>query len=588
MSENRIKPEIKVSSWPSPQDYFEAVQSPLLSFSDPDLQHANPELDALGLPKPVSGGFASVYRLYADEKDKDWAVRFFLRNIPDQQERYERISTFILNDTLPYTVDFKYVATGVRASGDCFPLLKMDWVHGETLDQYIRNHAFSTEKMSALCSSFLTMHRELRAAGIAHGDLQHGNILITPSGELRLVDYDGMYVPSMSGWKSAELGHVNYQHPLRDANCFDERMDNFSSLLLLASLKAITAAPHLIEQHNGLAECLLIRSTDFQSPERSPVFYSLENECDAESRHLSRLLRMYLSRTPQDVPFLDELPSTIPGDLPPAVGPIELRAEDTTPEAVEPTPNEGPQTSHCIEPELTQQIPRKTCYNHRQHRVSPFPKQLGLLCLPHLWVFGVLPLLCSLTMSAVDATIIKCDRSGGYGYGTMIYSYTINGHDIETSVPKPGEAVIEKFENLKHIRVRDSWLLPGLAASIEGGPKQGLAFPIAVPILVILSAIFVSGLIWKEPVQHRRLARRGTPVSGRFKRKDMEKNQKGTKYHSVTFTYEWQGSYYSNSMKVSEQDYANIAPGNAVTVLLDPLSPEDSVVYPLSFFTAKD
>ena len=51
-------------NWPTPQDYREAVQAPGLAFADPDLRAARAETDRLGLPRPVTGGFASVYKQF--------------------------------------------------------------------------------------------------------------------------------------------------------------------------------------------------------------------------------------------------------------------------------------------------------------------------------------------------------------------------------------------------------------------------------------------------------------------------------------------------------------------------------------------
>ena len=61
---------------------------------------------------------------------------------------------------------------------------------------------------------------ELRKLQMAHGDLQHGNMVVTPARELKLIDYDGMYVLGMPVGRSHEKGHVNYQHPQRDASHF--------------------------------------------------------------------------------------------------------------------------------------------------------------------------------------------------------------------------------------------------------------------------------------------------------------------------------------------------------------------------------
>jgi len=55
--------------WPTPQDYNEAIQNPQLSFGDPELQGGKPELTPLGLPRPITGGFASVYRMHCGQRD---------------------------------------------------------------------------------------------------------------------------------------------------------------------------------------------------------------------------------------------------------------------------------------------------------------------------------------------------------------------------------------------------------------------------------------------------------------------------------------------------------------------------------------
>src|SRR5438093_695743 len=78
----------------------------------------------------------------------------------------------------------------------------------------------------------------LREAGMAHADLQHGNVLLIPGSKdnalaLRLVDYDGMYVPALADRPSGELGHPNYQHPLRvDQAGYNPGVDRFSHLVI--------------------------------------------------------------------------------------------------------------------------------------------------------------------------------------------------------------------------------------------------------------------------------------------------------------------------------------------------------------------
>ena len=78
---------------------------------------------------------------------------------------------------------------------------------------------------------------------MAHGDLQHGNILVQAGGQLKVVDYDGMFVPGMSrlGMEAAESGLPAYQHPSRARpDYFDARLDDFAALVLLLTLASMT------------------------------------------------------------------------------------------------------------------------------------------------------------------------------------------------------------------------------------------------------------------------------------------------------------------------------------------------------------
>src|SRR5262245_50978074 len=102
--------------WPQLTDYQEVVQHPDLCFSDPELRRGQPLLDPLGLPRPVTGGFASVYQFTCD--GRRYAVRCFNRHQPDIEERYARIGEALRAARLPYTVLFDFVPRGIKVRGD--------------------------------------------------------------------------------------------------------------------------------------------------------------------------------------------------------------------------------------------------------------------------------------------------------------------------------------------------------------------------------------------------------------------------------------------------------------------------------------
>jgi len=308
-------------AWPTPQDFREAVQSPRLAFSDPELQAGVPELDRLGLPRPWSGAFATVYRLRC--AGRSWAVRCFLHPLSDEQERYAAISSTLTSLKLPALVACRFVANGVRVGGRWYPILKMQWVEGESLNHFVERNLTQPAVLLDLAGRWMRMADQLRHASLAHGDLQHGNVLVA-GGDLRLVDYDGMYVPALAGRASRELGHRNFQHPRRSQRDFGPWLDHFSSWVIYVSLLALAADPGLWPRFKGGDECLLFRADDFRRPDQSELYRALDRSPDRRLRQTVALFKSLLYLPPAQVPPLNGqmLPAataavTVP---PPALG----------------------------------------------------------------------------------------------------------------------------------------------------------------------------------------------------------------------------------------------------------------------------
>jgi tRNA A-37 threonylcarbamoyl transferase component Bud32 len=303
--------------WPSPQDYNEAVQNPKVAFVDLELQEGTPDLNQLGLPRPTTGSFASVYRMMCAEKS--WAVRCFLKAVYDQELRYRRISQHLRNVRLNSTVNFEYQPDGIKFRGRHLPIIKMEWVDGVTLDNFINVAHGDAEAMMTLAEKFFQLYQELQKAGIAHGDLQHGNLMVGENG-LKLVDYDGMYVPSLQSTTANELGHRNYQHPRRVSSDFAPYLDNFSAWVIMISLYSVGLDSSLWEALAGGEECLLFKQADFRTPASSMVFSLLAQHNNSEIRALSAFLAKLLEQPlsyiqPLERQLLPKLTGQANGDL---------------------------------------------------------------------------------------------------------------------------------------------------------------------------------------------------------------------------------------------------------------------------------
>ncbi|HET8887796.1 MAG TPA: hypothetical protein VFQ41_02760 [Candidatus Angelobacter sp.] len=288
-------------TWPSGQDYREAIQAPSAAFKDLDLRRGTVECDKMGLPRPRSGAFATVYKA---TDLKTWAVKCFSRQVDDQQERYAAISDFLQQQKLPYTVDFTFLKEGIRVKGNWYPVLKMEWVSGDPLNIFIERNLANPNVLLRLAQNWVTMVGELQHSGMAHGDLQHGNILVVGN-SFKLVDYDGMFVPALRGKLSAEAGQPNYQLPTRGITDFGPYLDNFSAWVILISIVAAARNPNLWTTFKGGDDCLLFRRHDFEAPDQSPLFKSLTKSQDSQVAALANLFRTFLSLTCATVPPLN-------------------------------------------------------------------------------------------------------------------------------------------------------------------------------------------------------------------------------------------------------------------------------------------
>ncbi|MCU0979473.1 MAG: AarF/UbiB family protein, partial [Pirellulaceae bacterium] len=238
-----------MSSWPLISDFSRVLQNPQVAFRDPDLRNCTVEMNQLGQPKARSGNFATVYRGYRPD-GSEFAIRIFNRRQDERLEHYRTISDFLENRTVSSIVRFDYDERGIRSAGDgkLYPLLIMEWVPGITLFEWTRDRCREgyVEALQIAADVWLHLVRELTQHEIVHGDLQHGNVMVSPEGHFRLVDYDCMCVPSLIGRRNLETGLPPYQHPGRNADTLlFPGLDNFSALYIYVALRALAAAPYL-------------------------------------------------------------------------------------------------------------------------------------------------------------------------------------------------------------------------------------------------------------------------------------------------------------------------------------------------------
>ncbi|MFC9296188.1 hypothetical protein ACFTWH_27700 [Streptomyces sp. NPDC057011] len=335
--------------FPSGAAYAEALQHTELCFLHPELKGARPELTRLGLPRAISGAFASVFSLTSAVSGRRYAVKCFTRHVPDQELRYQEISSELAGLdpgelSQPWKLGFEYLPDAIRVGRDLFPVLKMDWIEAVTLSAWLDAHHTDSAAVDRLASRFSELTGDLSAHGIAHGDLQHGNLLVAADGTFRLVDYDGMYVPALAGHGGTERGHRNYQSPARGNDDFGADLDRFSSWVIFLALKAVAADPGLwVRLHEPSGEFLLLTEEDFKSPSTSSGLLTLlahpDRTVSGLAEHVKSLAYQPLSALPPLAPAIPAIPS-IPAQT--TAGRINTATAPVTPPPAHTAAGAGP------------------------------------------------------------------------------------------------------------------------------------------------------------------------------------------------------------------------------------------------------
>ena len=232
--------------YPLISEYIEAIRYAEDNFDK--LSNLRPVLDDNGNPVMSSGNFAVVFKMKDIETDKLYAVKCFIREQEERQERYREIIKVLDEIKSPYFVSTHYYdkelfVDTTQDDETEFPVLVMDWVDGISLDDYMKAIESKQFLRELLANQFQKLVCWLLPKHYAHGDLKPDNILVRDDGSIVLVDYDGMFVPSLRGKDALEMGTPMYRHIGRTLSFYNEYIDDFAAvkILLLLKVNALSA-----------------------------------------------------------------------------------------------------------------------------------------------------------------------------------------------------------------------------------------------------------------------------------------------------------------------------------------------------------
>jgi hypothetical protein len=229
-----------------------------------------------------SGAFAAVFK--GGILGKLYAIRCFISAEIETIDRYRRICDYLKNINATWITDCEFLENEISVNGNTFPVLKMEWVDGLLLNEFVSKNLTNNRVLSQIQEKLISISKDLERNNIGHGDLQCGNIIVTGTAsdfEIKLIDYDGMYIPAFDNKKSLEKGRSEFQHPRRTENDFNSEIDRFSFWVIITALEALkhdkTLWQEIMQGGFNTLDNFLFTIQDFTSPNQSKLFNRLYN-----------------------------------------------------------------------------------------------------------------------------------------------------------------------------------------------------------------------------------------------------------------------------------------------------------------------
>ena len=305
--------KISAKEWPSDTSIENAIENIGYTCDNKELQNLKMEKDDMDLLYQHQGQFAVIYK--GSNNEKSYALRLFTNKTLGEMNRYNKLYDFFNQNEIfkkcDYFTDFKYFPRAIRLKlntpqnneENWFPIIKMGWVNGKSLEDFIKE-TNSKDEIKNVADNFLLMVNKLEELKIAHGDLHPKNILVDDKLNLKLVDYDCIFVSDFKGQPQPELGDPDCQHPHREKFTYDEKLDRFSALVIYLGLIALSENIEL-KSHKDSGEFIFSKK-DFVDTSSSKLFQKLGDMGSKVTMLTNYLIQYCKSKKPQ-IHSLNEL-----------------------------------------------------------------------------------------------------------------------------------------------------------------------------------------------------------------------------------------------------------------------------------------
>ena len=158
-----------------------------------------------------AGGMGEVYRARDTRLDRLVAIKILLPHLAESPEfrvRFDREARAISRLNHPHICTLYDIGEAPGGDGAPIAYLVMELLEGETLAARLASGPLPVDYALALAAQMTEALDRAHRAGIAHGDLKPGNVMVTKAG-VKLLDF-GLALPTAPplgrGWSDADTG----------------------------------------------------------------------------------------------------------------------------------------------------------------------------------------------------------------------------------------------------------------------------------------------------------------------------------------------------------------------------------------------
>lgn len=184
-----------------------------------------------------AGGMGEVFKAYHAETGRLAAVKILYR--PEFKARFQNEAIVQSSLTHPNIARlYEYSQLDER------PVLIIEWVDGQSLDEVIRRKKrLTNNEASLIIRQIISAVSYVHQAGIIHRDLKPSNVRITPDGQVKILDFGiakGKYTPQLT-----QVGYVVGTTEFMAPEQFRGRVDAKSDIWALGILLYEITTGHL-------------------------------------------------------------------------------------------------------------------------------------------------------------------------------------------------------------------------------------------------------------------------------------------------------------------------------------------------------